>query len=175
MNKLHFALTGLALMIVVVGGCSQPTEEPMVSYDASKFLLSAEPDNALNVIAAREAAQDKDEVTVVGRIGGDHTPGVKERAAFCLVDPSLPACSDNTAAGDPCSCPTPWDYCCELDELPKAMTLVKFVETDGSMVKHDARKIFDLKELQTVIVTGTAERDDEGNMTVLADSMFIRK
>jgi hypothetical protein len=55
------------------------------------------------------------------------------------------------------------------------MTLVKFVEADGSVVSHDARKIFDLNELQTVIVKGTAQRDDAGNLTILADAMFIRK
>ena len=77
--------------------------------------------------------------------------------------------------GEPCSCKTPWDYCCETDKLPGAMALVQFVESDGTPVKQDARKIFELEELQTVIVKGKAQRDDAGNLTVMASAMFVRK
>jgi hypothetical protein len=175
MKKWNLVLAVLALVTVVIVGCSKPEPEPAVSYDASKFMLSSEPDNALNVIAARDSAKDQDQVAVIGRIGGQLNPWVEDRAAFFIVDPSLLACSDEKEDGEPCSCPTPWDYCCELDKLPNAMTLVKFVETDGTAVKHDARKIFDVKELQTVIVKGTAQRDDAGNLTILADGIFVRK
>ena len=54
------------------------------------------------------------------------------------------------------------------------MALVKFVESDGSVVNHDARKVFNLVELQTVVVKGKAKRDDAGNLTILADGMFVR-
>ena len=43
------------------------------------------------------------------------------------------------------------------------------------MVETDARKLFDVKELQTVVVRGKAKRDDKGNLTVLASSVFVRK
>ncbi len=174
-EQVEFHVGNLRAVTFGMIGCSQPTPEPAVSYDASKFMLPSEPDNALNVIAARESAKDQEQVVVLGRIGGELNPWVEDRAAFYIVDPSLLACSDEKADGEPCSCPTPWDYCCEPDKLPNAMTLVKFVETDGTVVKHDARKIFDVKELQTVIVKGTAQRDDAGNLTILADGMFVRK
>ena len=44
----------------------------------------------------------------------------------------------------------------------------------GSVVRHDARATFGLKELQTVVIRGTAERDDAGNLTVLATGMFVK-
>ncbi len=99
---------------------------------------------------------------MVGRIGGSLNPWVDDRGAFSIVDPSLLACSDEKEEGEPCSCKTPWDYCCETDKLPDAMALVKFVESDGSVVNHDARKVFNLVELQTVVVKGKAQRDDAG-------------
>jgi hypothetical protein len=173
-NSIHlFAL--LALIGVVTVGCAKPTTPPVASYDGSKFLLHSEPEVAQNIIAARESVKDKEPIVVIGRIGGNVNPWVEQRAAFFIVDTSLLACSDAKKDGEPCGCPTPWDYCCDLDILPAAMTLVKFVEADGTVVKHDARKIFGVTELQTVIVKGTAQRDDAGNLTILADGMFVRK
>ena len=156
-------------------GCSEPEAESTAStYDASRFVLASEPEGGLDVIAARESAEDQSDIVVVGRIGGGLNPWVEGRAAFQIVDASLLACSDEKEDGEPCSCQTPWDYCCETDKLPGAMALVQFVETDGATVKADARNAFNLKELQTVVVKGKAKRDDVGNLTVLATGMFIR-
>lgn len=156
-------------------GCSEPSVEVKKSnYDGTKFVLTAEPADGQNVIAVRETSSDGDEIVIIGRVGGSLNPWVDERAAFSIVDPSLLACSDAKEAGETCSCKTPWDYCCETDKLPGAMALVKFVEADGSVVSHDARAVFGLKELQTVVIEGTAQRDDAGNLTVLATGMFVK-
>jgi hypothetical protein len=162
-------------------GCSQSEVDSTASsktteaaYDASGFVLASEPEGGMDVIAARDSVEDQADVVIVGRIGGGLNPWVEGRAAFQIVDPSLLACSDEKEDGEPCSCKTPWDYCCESDKLPKAMALVQFVEADGTTVKADARKAFNLKELQTVVVKGKAKRDDVGNLTVLATGMFVR-
>ena len=55
--------------------------------------------------------------------------------AFSIVDDSLKACSD--IEGD--NCPTPWDYCCETDKLPGAITLVKLVNEEGQLIEGDAK------------------------------------
>jgi hypothetical protein len=176
MKMLTLSLFGIALIGLLIGCANQVADiEPSADYDGSKFVLSSEPDGGENVIAVRESAQDADDVVIVGRIGGGKNPWVDGRAAFQIVDPSLPACSDEKADGEPCSCKTPWDYCCETDKLPAAMALVQFVESDGTVVKHDARKVFELEELQTVVVKGKAKRDDSGNLTIMAEGMFVRK
>ena len=97
--------------LVVAIGCSQ--ESPTTSapsatnsasaVDGSKYLLNSEPDDAMDVIKLREAANDGDDVVIVGRIGGSENPWVEGRAAFSIVDPSLKPCEDG--------CPKPWDYC----------------------------------------------------------------
>lgn len=171
------AVPTLLVCSLVLAGCSQTTTDEIdlaSNYDASKFVLDAEPANGQNVIIARDTFKDQEDVVVIGRVGGGLNPWVEGRAAFQIVDPSLIACSDETEEGEICSCKTPWDYCCETDKLPGAMALVQFVEEDGSIVKADARKVFDIKELQTVVIKGKAKRDEAGNLTILASGMFVR-
>ena len=175
MKNWILSVVGIAFLGLLIGCAEQAANlEKPTDYDGSKFLLSSEPAGGQDVTAVRESAKDADDIVIVGRIGGGLNPWVEGRAAFQIVDPSLLACSDEKEDGEPCSCKTPWDYCCETDKLPNAMALVQFVETDGTVVKHDARQIFAVKELQTVIVRGKAKRDETGNLTVMADGMFVR-
>jgi hypothetical protein len=140
------------------------------SPNASKYLLKEEPAKAADVITTREKAKDKEDVVVVGRIGGRSNPWVKGAAAFSIVDTSLKAC--NEIPGDKCE--TPWDYCCEAN-LPKATLLVTIVdETTGQTVKQDARELLKAHELQTVVVEGKARRDKAGNVSIAASKVFIR-
>lgn len=75
--------------------------------DGSKFVLTAEPQGANDVIKVREVAKDGDEVVIQGRIGGSENPWVEGRAAFSIVDPSLKSCAECGSH----DCPKPWDYC----------------------------------------------------------------
>jgi hypothetical protein len=52
---------------------------------------------------------------------------------------------------------------------------VKFADEKGSVVPVDARKLFDLKPLQTVVVKGRLQKDKAGNTTVIAEKMHVRK
>ncbi|WP_166819719.1 hypothetical protein [Thalassoroseus pseudoceratinae] len=172
MKKFVLSLSGLA-MLLAIAGCSQETVEPTetASVDGSKFQLSSEPNGALNVIQAREDAEDGKDVVLMGRIGGGANPWIDGLAAFTIVDDSLRACSD--IPGD--SCKKPWDYCCETPKLPTSTALVKVVDEDGELVKADASELLGVKELSSVVVQGTAERDDDGNLTVLASGIFVKK
>jgi len=135
-----------------------------------KYVLNEEPKDAQTVIDTREKAKDKDDVVVVGRIGGRKNPWVKGAVAFSIVDPSLKACSERP--GD--TCPTPWDYCCEAD-LSKATVFVTVVDDKtGKTLKEDAREALKLRELDTVVVKGKAQRDKKGNLTIAASKLFVR-
>jgi hypothetical protein len=172
-NSVLLVIVGLVVLVVAgcgrssapaAGGASAP------SPVAGKFVLSDEPADAKTVIEVREAAKDGDEVTIVGRIGGDVEPFVKDRAAFVIVDPTRKACSD--IPGD--NCPTPWDYCCDSDGLDKAKATIKFVDDQGQTVATDARKLLGVKELQRVTIRGQAKRDEAGNLTVLASGIYVK-
>ena len=43
------------------------------------------------------------------------------------------------------------------------------------MLAADARRLFGVKELQTVVVRGTATKDDNGNLVVVSTGLFITK
>lgn len=174
----HIVLLTLGIQFV---GCSyqastpstldqtNPTSAPAV--DTTKLLLTTEPAGASDVINVRESASDGDHVVITGRIGGGENPWIEGRAAFSLVDGSLKACSD--IPGDQCK--KPWDYCCVTDKIPTSTALVKIVDENGKLVKADARKLLGVKELSTVVIKGTAQRDDAGNLTVLANGVYVKK
>ena len=176
MSRTIWTMSVCVTLTVAAGGCGKstgPANAPASSTSAtrsaaaSKALLTAEPPDAKPVGDVRASAKDADDVTIVGRIGGDANPWVEGRAAFTIVDPKLEPCKPDEG------CPTPWDYCCSTDQLPANRALIKVVDGSGSVVEEDARKLLGLKELQTVVVRGKAKRDDAGNLTVLATGVYL--
>lgn len=165
-----------SLVLGLVAGCGSPSNSASNAPAAdpaavAKYLLAEEPADAKSVVETKSTAKDGEEVTLVGRIGGSQSPFVADRASFTIVDTTLVPCSERP--GD--SCPTPWDYCCDTDQLPKATAVVKVVDAEGKTVAVDAKRGLGMKELQTVIVKGTAKRDEAGNLTVLSPAIFVRK
>ena len=169
---------GLALLVLaMLSGCgsqsAKPTtaDRPVATQAGEKYLLASEPADAKSILQVREESQDGDTVVLVGRIGGDVNPWVEGRAAFSLVDLSAKACSD--IPGD--NCPTPWDYCCETDKLVKGRTLIKVVDDAGKPLATDARQLLGVKELDTLVVRGKAQKDAAGNLTILVSHVFVRQ
>ena len=173
----------IAAMIVAttLAGCASenstttsnasPQTPDVTSVDGSVYLLDTEPEGAGDVIKIREEVGTDDDLLVVGRIGGSSNPWIDGRAAFTIVDLSVKSCNDTLDD----KCPTPWDYCCETSKLPKSTALVKFVDETDQVIKADARSLFDLQELSTVVIKGTAKRDQTGNLTVLASGLFVKQ
>ena len=167
-----FTFGFLAFATLLVLGCSQDEGgDDAPSVDGSKYVLKTEPAGAQAVEAVRKDAKDGDEVVVVGRIGGKPDPWGKGYATFTIVDESLKPCNER----DDDTCPTPWDYCCDLSDLTDKSAFVEFVDESGKVVKADAKKLLAVKELQTVVVHGKAVRDETGNFTLQADGIFVRK
>ena len=163
-------LLAVSFLIVVVLGCGQGAAPKATPVTVET--LASEPAGAVDVIAARKTVKDGDAVVVVGRVGGDKEPILKDRAAFTLADRSLKPCNER----DDDACPTPWDYCCDPPEVLRDSTvLVKLVDQKGATIGVDLRTGMNLRELQTVVVQGKAKRDAAGNFTLLADGVYIRK
>lgn len=145
-------------------GCSKA---PVAGNGKSAVILETKPPSALSVMDARKAAKDNEVVVLIGRIGGEEKPFVDGVAAFTVVDLSLKHCADDEG------CPTPWDYCCVTDQIPERKALVKVVDESGKPIASDARELLGVKELSTVTVRGLANRDEAGNLTVLAKGVFV--
>ncbi|MDZ4688637.1 MAG: hypothetical protein SH850_26485 [Planctomycetaceae bacterium] len=167
------AFVSLALAVVAVGcgqsatGPAPQTTSATPSVASASVLLHEQPADAKPVADVRGSAEDGVDVTILGRIGGGANPWVDGRAAFTIVDPKVAPCHPSEG------CPTPWDYCCSTDQLPKNSAMIKIVDTAGGTVEQDARQLLGVKELQTVVVKGKAKRDEAGNLTVLASGVFV--
>ncbi|EMI24183.1 MULTISPECIES: hypothetical protein [Rhodopirellula] len=168
---------GLSLLVLLAIGCKDGTgvaEGPSHNrYDLdsgkTQYEAETEPAGAMPVGEAREKTEDGKDVTLVGLIGGSSEPFVKGLAAFTIVDPKVPYCASEEG------CPTPWDYCCETDAVKQNIATVKIVDDSGKPVTQDAREFLNVKELSTVVVKGKARRDEQGNLTVAASKIFVKK
>jgi hypothetical protein len=167
----------LVFSLAVIVGCGSRKGENKSGMDATavsaigaKYLVEQEPVDPKDVNDVVDSAADKEQVTVLGRIGGDQSPFVEDVAAFMIVDRKLKACNENEND----SCPTPWDFCCEAD-LSKNLMTVKFVDDKGQVVPIDAKELFQLKELQMVVVSGELQKSKDGSVALVAEKMYVRK
>jgi hypothetical protein len=161
----------LAVAAALVAGCSE-SQNPTAPRGAATapdpaFLLPEKPADVRGVAQARNDSQSDEEIAVEGRIGGSTNPFVEGLAAFTLIDTKLQWCADDEG------CPTPWDYCCS--DKTGQLALVQVVGPDAQTVSIDARELLGVKELSKVVVRGRAQRDDQGNLTVLADKVHVVK
>ena len=145
------------------GGTTTATTSAM-----SPYVAKTEPAGAIPVGDARQTAKTDDEIVLVGHIGGSAKPFVDGMAAFTIVDPKVAYCAP--AEG----CPTPWDYCCEQNEVKQNIAVVKVVDAKGKTIAQDAKKLLGVKELSLVVAQGIAQCDEQGNLTLLATHVYLR-
>ena len=166
---MNLMLTGVLTLLAGCGDTAVPQSTKSVETPPdARYVATAEPTGAVPVGVARESVQDEETVTLVGNIGGSREPFVDGLAAFTIVDLKVPSCAAEEG------CPTPWDYCCTQDQVKENIATVKVVDDSGSPVAKDARTLLGVQELSTVVVQGTAKRDDQGNLTVAATTVFVR-
>ena len=169
--KTNFQLTGsiVAVMLLVATGCKDKGQVEKPAIDGTPYLLTSQPADPLEVKELLGQAKDGDEVMVIGRIGGEKDPWVEGLAMFNLVDSSLVPCDE--IPGD--ECPFPWDFCCDPN-VAASRTLVEIVDKNGKTVAEDARRLLSVTELQTIVVKGTARKDEDGNVTLIATGIFVK-
>ena len=166
--KSNFAkLSAVLTVSFCLLGCngSDRTETPSAS---SLYVATTEPTGAIPVGNARQTAKTNEQITLVGHIGGSDKPFVDGVAAFTIVDPKVAYCA--AAEG----CPTPWDYCCQQNEVKENIATIKVVDANGKLVSQDAKKLLGVKELSLVVAEGTTQRDEEGNLVLLATKVFLK-
>ncbi len=167
--KLSFLVAGL--FAVALAGCSsENTTSPVaLSTSDSTYVVSSEPEGAIAVGDARDSVEDEQDVVLIGRIGGSAKPFVDGIAAFTIVDSKVPHCAEEEG------CPTPWDYCCEQNQVKGNIAMVKVVDAHGKPVSQDARALLGVKELSTIVVRGKAQRDADGNLALLATQVYVKE
>lgn len=162
----------LLLVPILAPACGGEATDGEAAVGASttelpeRYWLPSVPPDAQDVGAARADLADGDTVTVRGVVGGSTKPFVEGLAAFMLVDPALESC-----VGDGMGCETPWDYCCvDPQTIAENSATVEFRE-DGQVLSSSLRGTHGLDHLTTVVVQGVAERDSQGNVTIVASGL----
>ncbi len=169
MKVLNTLITGIILALVGCGeGNGSAETKSVVPSALSAYILPSEPADAIAVGAARESAENNKPITVVGRIGGSQKPFVDGLAAFTIVDLKVPFCAEDEG------CPTPWDYCCQQDDVKSNIATVKIIDDSGKTVQGDARELLSVKELSEVVVQGIAKHDEQGNLSLAVSKVFVR-
>ena len=161
----------LALVPLLLAGCN-PVATPSLEtgnggpgVDVSRYELKTEPATGMGVAEVRKSKET--DVVVAGRIGGTAEPIGKTSAIFHLADLKLPITE---------GCDTPWDFCEVPDkELKASRITVKLVDENGKTVPASVAELFKVKPLSVVVVKGKAQRDDYGNVTVLATGIYVRE
>lgn len=161
MSRIGFTFSAsLALAASAFVGCSSDAPSTAAS---SSYLVESEPSGAVGVGAARESAKDDETIVVAGRIGGPDGAFIDGLPVFTIVDKKVARCADG-------------DYCCTPPEqiLPNLAT-VKLVDGSGASASGDARELLGVEELCEVVVEGTADRDEAGNLAILAQKVYVKR
>lgn len=146
--------------LLLLGACQKSTqsttsvENSAASFD--EWFSDNAPENPQTIHLLRSTAKPGDEVTVSGLVMGRKQPFVDGRAAFVLGDPSkLTPC--NRVPGDKCK--TPWDVCCDDDELILESTAtIQLLVENNRVLAHSIKGAHGLAELSLITLTGTVDK-----------------
>ena len=158
----------LCLVLLAVAGCG--VSDPEIVSLRETFLLDNEPQGATGVLDLRESlSAEATDVVLVGQIGGVVDPWSPGQASFVIADPI--ATIDGEGHGESCDCP----FCRKSTDESEGLALVQFLDQDGEVCAHDARKVFGVAKDQMVVVEGRAELTSLGHIVVAARGLYIRR
>ena len=140
------------------GPAAQAPEVP------SSYLLASSPGEPMPILSALEKS-DGDEVILTGRVSSLE----KGFAAFTLTDDAVPYCGKGE---EECGCPTPWDYCCELDAAKAGRMPIEMRDAKGEPV---AAASTGLRLLDLVVVKGTLAKTESGGMMLVVKDGWYRE
>lgn len=176
MNQ-SFSWLVVSTFICFATGCGQSSatgsssDSQTLPPGSSKYVLSQEPDGAVGVIEARTDSKDGDEIVLLGRIGGRKDPWIRGLAAFVVIDAAMLVVGDGEESSKNEVC---MDDCC-ASLRTECTTLVKIVDHQGKPLAIDARKLLDASENDLVVIKGHVQRGEEGNFSVAANGVYVRR
>jgi hypothetical protein len=159
----------VASLSVLVLGCQpvDPVDPRMQEIRGS--LMMDEPAEAKPLSAVSEGLTAGEEVILIGRVFANGlSPFDPGKATFVLSELPEEGHSDDPDHAD--NCP----FCKrKAAQAPKA--LVQFVDDKGDVLAVDAKKLFDLKEKDVVVVRGRGQLHESGMYFVTAQGIAIRR
>ena len=159
------------LLSLLACACSKESAPPPAQNTSTtlpqSLHLNVAPAPALSVLDVRANAADGSEVILTGRA----KDFVATRAVFTLADMSLKSCADGE---DTMECETPWDYCCEDPKRLSTGTVAIELFDGDKLALGSAQGWNGLDHLREVVVKGKLKKDDKGNLTVVAQGVYVK-
>jgi hypothetical protein len=155
-------------MMLVIGCKPSEPMDPRIAELRGPLLLTSEPE-AKSLSEVVEKLEAGETLAIQGRIFANGlSPWDPGKATFVLSELPAEGHSDDPDHAD--NCP----FCKRKAAMaPKAM--VQFVDKEGSVLPVDARKLFDLKEKDVVVVQGTGKQLEAGLYLFTASGISIRR
>jgi hypothetical protein len=164
------------LALAAIGlGCERQSDKPVSTPPAAQvavpagFILAQEPAGARPLADVKSSAKDGDDVVIRAVIGGSENPFVATRAVVQIIDPGVKTC-DQTP-GD--SCKTPWDACCDQDNVKAKGATLQVVDTAGKPLAGTLQGVGGLKTLSHVVIVGKAKSDGPA-LLINATGVFVK-
>ena len=152
-----------------VSQASGPVKQPVVAALPEALFIMYPPQNAIDIIVARQTAEQGKPIVVRGRVGGAPAPISDNRAIFLVSDFQLPLC--NPA----CGCPTPWDACCQPRDMIMAnVATIQIADSAGRPLKANLKCVHGLSPMAEVVVKGTVARKDRSSLLVNAQHIYVK-
>jgi hypothetical protein len=178
MSRSRIVLACLAALPLALAGCkkSEPANSTPPDQSAGQpatqpaWLLASAPEGALGVSEAKTSATEGQQIVLRGRVGGRNDPISADSPVFIVMDTAVASCADEPDE----SCPTPWDYCCETDEVKQAKSAtIQLVDSSGALLEADLAGA-GIKPLDEVIVVGSvAPSPAAGVLIVKATAVHV--
>ena len=177
MNYTTLALTACTALSLISCGEKETTDtdSPPTSGDGlESIIVKSEPAGAKSITEVRTAIEVGKQVTLAGKVMGRKDPFIDGRALLMLGDPAKITSCD-LMPGD--SCVTPWDVCCDDNDVIKASTAtIQVVDADGKLIKQGLKGVNGIKELSQLVITGTiAEGSNADNLLINATAIFVKQ
>ncbi len=176
MKYTKLTLTVFSALTLISCGEKETTEadsSPATGATLESVIVKTEPADAKSITEVRKAVEVGKEVTLAGKVMGRKDPFIEGRALLMLGDPAKITSCD-LMPGD--SCVTPWDVCCDDNDVIKASTAtIQVVDADGKLIKQGLKGVNGIKELSQLVITGTiAEGSNADNLLINATAIYVK-
>lgn len=157
--------------VVLLAGCGETVDPQIVSL-RERLVVSSAPgaDGPISDIRKdlkSDALSPGDSFVVRVRINaGDFPPFADCMAAFVVTDATG---HDGDETHNPHECPF-----CKRD-IKNAIARVEFSDTEGTLIKIDARELFDVKEFDLLVLEGTGRFDEDDTLIIAAKKIFVKR
>lgn len=170
------SMTTLGILFLTSCGEKQTPEATKTEQQSSSLeylILKEEPADAVSVNAAKKNPEPGKEITITGKVMGTTSPIVENRAVVVIGDPAkLTSC--DLRPGD--SCTTPWDVCCDEQEVISAnIATIQVLDKERNRIKETLRGVGGLKELSELTITGVIdESSSKENLIINATGIYLK-